>query len=57
MYKRRSSQNKSIQFIKKPTRKGMNDLHQKIDKYVYEIRMIELDEYLHGMNRKKIDKV
>jgi len=26
-------------------RKGMNDLHQKIDKYVYEIRMIEIDEY------------
>ena len=35
---------------------GMNDLHQKIDKYVYEIRMIEIDEYRYGMNRKKIDK-
>jgi len=34
----------------------MYDLYQKIDKYVYEIRMMELDEYLYGMNRKKIDK-
>jgi len=34
---------------------GMNDLHQKIYKYVYEIQMIELDEYLFGMNRRKID--
>ena len=24
-------------------------------KYVYEIRMIELDEYLNGMNRRNID--
>jgi len=24
-------------------REGMNDLYQKIDKYVYEIRMMELD--------------
>ena len=24
-------------------RKGMNDLHQKVNKYVYEIRMIEID--------------
>ena len=37
-------------------REGMNDLYQKINRYVYEIRMMELDEYLHGMNRKKIDK-
>ncbi len=37
-------------------REGMNDLYQKIDKYLYEIRMIELDEYLYGMNGKKIDK-
>ena len=36
-------------------REGMNDLYQKIEKYVYEIRMIELDEYLYGMNKKKID--
>ena len=35
---------------------GMNDLHKKIDKYVYEIRMIEIDEYRYGMNRKKIDE-
>ena len=35
--------------------KGMNDLYQKINKYVYEIRMTELDEYLYGMNRQKID--
>ena len=34
--------------------KGMNDLHMKIDRYVYEIRMIEIDEYLYGMNRKKL---
>jgi len=33
----------------------MNELYQKINNYVYEIRMIELDEYLYGMNRKKID--
>ncbi len=33
----------------------MNELYQKINYYVYEIRMIELDEYLYGMNRKKID--
>jgi len=33
----------------------MNELYQKINNYVYEIRMIELDEYLNGMNRKKID--
>jgi len=32
----------------------MNGLYQKINHYVYEIRMIELDEYLYGMNRKKI---
>ena len=37
-------------------RKRMNDLHQKIDKYVHEIRMIEIDEYRYGMNRKKVDK-
>ena len=36
-------------------REEMNELYQKINNYVYEIRMIELDEYLHGMNRKKID--
>jgi len=36
-------------------RNGMNDLYQKINKYVYQIRMMELDEYLYGMNRKKID--
>ena len=36
-------------------RKGMNDLFEKINKYVYEMRMIEIDEYLHGLNRKKID--
>ena len=36
--------------------KGMNDLYQKINKYAYEIRMMELDEYLYGMNRKKIHK-
>jgi len=33
----------------------MNELYQKIINYVYEIRMIEFDEYLYGMNRKKID--
>ena len=33
----------------------MNDLNQKIDNYIYEIRMMELDEYFYGMNRKKID--
>ena len=33
----------------------MDDLNQKIDKYIYEIRMMELDEYLYGMNRKKMD--
>jgi len=27
-------------------REGMNDLHQKINKYVYEIRMVEIDEYV-----------
>ena len=37
-------------------RKGINDLYQKINKYVYEIRMMELDEYLYGMNKKKIDQ-
>ena len=31
----------------------MNELYQKINNYVYEIRMIELDEYL--FNRKEID--
>ncbi len=36
--------------------KGMNDLYQKINKYVCEIRMMELDESLYGMNRTKIDK-
>ena len=35
---------------------GRNDLYQKIKKYAYEIRMMELDEYLYGMNRKKIHK-
>ena len=34
---------------------GRNDLYQKIKKYAYEIRMMELDEYLYGMNKKKID--
>jgi len=34
----------------------MNELYKKINHYVYEIRMIEIDEYLYGMNRKKIDK-
>ncbi len=33
----------------------MNEVYQKIYNYLYEIRMIELDEYLYGMNRKKID--
>jgi len=33
----------------------MNEVYQKINNYVYEIRMIELDEYLLGMNRKEID--
>ena len=36
-------------------REGMNDLFEKINKYVYEMQMIEIDEYLHGMNRRKID--
>ena len=35
-------------------RKGMNDLFEKINKYVYEMQMIEIDEYLHGLNRKKL---
>ena len=34
----------------------MNELYQKINHYVYEIRMIELDEYRYGMNRQKIDE-
>jgi len=34
----------------------MNELYQKINNYVYEIRMIELDGYIYGMNRTKIDK-
>ncbi len=33
----------------------MNELYQKINHYVYEIRMIEIDEYIYGMNRKNID--
>jgi len=33
----------------------MNELYQKITSYVYEIRMIGFDEYLYGMNRKKIN--
>jgi len=33
----------------------MNDLYQKINNYVFEIQMIELNEYLYGMNRKKTD--
>jgi len=36
-------------------REGMNDLYLKINKYVYEIRMIELNEYLDVINRKKIE--
>ena len=36
-------------------REGTNDLYEKIIKYVYEIRMIDIDGYLYGMNRKKID--
>ena len=36
-------------------REGMNDLFEKIFKYVYEMQMIEVDEYLHGMSRRKID--
>ena len=36
--------------------KGMKDLYQKINKYIYELRMMELDECLYGMNRTKIDK-
>ena len=60
-------ENKSIQFKKKriiiiievitpaAPREKMNELYQKINHYVYEIRMIELDEYLYGMNRRKID--
>ena len=36
-------------------REGINDLFEKINKYVYEMRMIELHEYLYGMNRKNID--
>jgi len=37
-------------------REGMNDLYQQIYKYVYDIRMIEFEEYIYGMNRKKIDR-
>ena len=37
-------------------REKMNELYQKINHYVYEIRMIEIDEYLYGMNRQKIDE-
>ena len=36
--------------------KGINDIYQKIDEYGYEMRMIEIDEYLYGMDRKKIDR-
>ena len=36
-------------------REEMNELYQKINNYVYEIQIIELDEYLYGMNRKRID--
>ena len=36
-------------------REGMTDLYDKIIEYAYEIRMIEIDEYLHGMNRKEIE--
>ncbi len=34
----------------------MNELYKKINHYVYEIRMIEFDEYLYGMNSQKIDE-
>ncbi len=34
----------------------LKDLYQKINKYAYEIRMMELYGYLYGMNRQKIDK-
>ena len=34
---------------------GKKGIFEKINKYVYEIQMIEIDEYLHGMNRRKID--
>jgi len=37
-------------------KEGMSDLYQKIDKYLYEMRMIELEGYLYGMNRQKIDE-
>ena len=37
-------------------KEGMSDLYQKIDKYLYEMRMIELYGYLYGMNRQKIDE-
>ena len=33
----------------------MNELYQKINNYVYEIQMIELDEYMLGMNKREID--
>ncbi len=33
----------------------MNELYQKINNYVYELRMIELDLYLYGLNSQKID--
>jgi len=36
-------------------KEGINDLYQKINNYVYEIRMIQIDKYVYGMNRKKID--
>ena len=34
----------------------MISIKKSINKYAYEIRMMELDEYLYGMNRQKIDK-
>jgi len=36
-------------------REEMNEVDQKINNYVLQIHIIELDEYLYGMNRKKID--
>ena len=42
-------------FITMNVREAMNDVYEKINQYVYETRMIEIDEYLHGLNRRKID--
>jgi len=46
----------SIKVIASAVLRGkMNELYQKIINYVYEIRTIEIDEYLYGLNRKKIN--